>query len=79
MDPAYVDVAVKRWQSATGQEAVLDGVGQMFDEVATERQGNGCQADGALSKALVHNYPIRKWHRGALTQATRLYGRCLGA
>jgi DNA modification methylase len=35
--PAYVDVAVKRWQDFTGQQAVLDGDGRNFDEVATER------------------------------------------
>jgi hypothetical protein len=29
--PAYVDVAVKRWQDFTGQQAVLDGDGRSFD------------------------------------------------
>jgi DNA modification methylase len=35
--PAYVDVAIKRWQKATGQEATLDGEGRTFAEVAAER------------------------------------------
>jgi DNA modification methylase len=33
--PAYVDVAIKRWQKATGQEATLDG--RTFADVAKER------------------------------------------
>jgi DNA modification methylase len=35
--PAYVDVAVKRWQEFTGQQAVLDGDGRSFDDVAAQR------------------------------------------
>src|SRR5436853_2443329 len=35
--PAYVDVAVKRWQEFTGQQAVLDGDGRSFDTVAAQR------------------------------------------
>lgn len=37
LDPAYVDVAVLRWQAFTGQKAVLDGDGRTFDEVAAAR------------------------------------------
>jgi DNA modification methylase len=33
--PAYIDVAIKRWQKATGNEATLDG--RTFAEVAAER------------------------------------------
>jgi DNA modification methylase len=35
IDPAYVDVAVKRWQAFTGNAATLDGDGRTFDEVAS--------------------------------------------
>jgi DNA modification methylase len=35
--PAYVDVAVKRWQEFTGRPAVLDGDGRNFDAVAAQR------------------------------------------
>jgi DNA modification methylase len=35
--PAYVDVAVKRWQEFTGQQAALDGDGRNFDDVAAKR------------------------------------------
>ena len=34
LDPAYVGVAVKRWQRFTGQQAVLDGAGESFADLA---------------------------------------------
>ncbi len=37
LNPAYVDVAVKRWQDFTGLEAVLDGDGRTFAQVQAER------------------------------------------
>ena len=37
ISPAYIDVAVLRWQQATGRRAVLDGSDQTFDEIAAER------------------------------------------
>ena len=37
ISPQYVDVAVKRWQTATGKYAILDGDGRTFDEIAGER------------------------------------------
>ena len=37
LDPRYVDVAVQRWQTLTGQAAVLDGDERSFDEIAAER------------------------------------------
>lgn len=37
LNPAYVDVAVRRWQSFTGEDAVLEGDGRSFDVVAAER------------------------------------------
>jgi len=33
LNPAYVDVAVERWQQFTGQTATLDGTDQTFDEI----------------------------------------------
>lgn len=38
LNPAYVDVAVKRWQDFTGQKAVLEGYGRTFDEVAASKE-----------------------------------------
>ena len=37
IDPRYVDVIVRRWQAFTGEHAVLDGAGRIFDEVAKAR------------------------------------------
>jgi DNA modification methylase len=37
LDPKYVDVIVGRWQQFTGKQAVLEGNGRTFDEVAEER------------------------------------------
>jgi DNA modification methylase len=37
LNPAYVDVAVERWQAFTGQEAMLEGSGRTFTEVKAER------------------------------------------
>ena len=39
LNPAYVDVAVKRWQDFTGQKAILEGAGKTFDEIGGERHG----------------------------------------
>ncbi len=38
ISPAYVDVAVERWQAETGKDAILDGDGWTFVEVKEERQ-----------------------------------------
>jgi DNA modification methylase len=38
LDPAYVDVAVSRWEAFTGQTAMLEGDGRGFDEVRDERR-----------------------------------------
>jgi len=44
LNPAYVDVAIKRWQDFTGQKATLDGDGRTFDELANERLANKATA-----------------------------------
>ena len=36
-EPAFVDVAVRRWQAYTKADAILDGDGRTFDEIAEER------------------------------------------
>lgn len=41
LNPAYVDVAVKRWQDFTGQTATLDGDGRTFDAIDTARFKDG--------------------------------------
>ena len=37
LNPAYVDVAVTRWQDFTGQAAMLEGDGRTFAEIKAER------------------------------------------
>lgn len=37
LDPRYVDVALKRWQEFTGEEAILDDDGRTFAETASAR------------------------------------------
>ena len=37
LDPAYVDVAIKRWQTFTGEEAVLADTGERFAELKVGR------------------------------------------
>jgi DNA modification methylase len=37
ISPAFVDVAVLRWQALTNQTARLDGAGKTFDEIRAER------------------------------------------
>jgi DNA modification methylase len=41
IDPAYVDVAVLRWQAFTGSKATLLGADKAFGEVAIERHAEG--------------------------------------
>ena len=40
LSPAYVDVAVKRWQDFTGQQATLEADGRAFDVMAASRNGS---------------------------------------
>jgi DNA modification methylase len=37
LNPAYVDVIVKRWQTFTGKQARLEGDGRSFEEIAAAR------------------------------------------
>ena len=38
LDPKYVDVIVQRWQTLAGKQAVLEGDGRSFDEIAQDRR-----------------------------------------
>ena len=40
ISPAYIDVAVERWQADTGREAFLHGDGRTFRAVQAERLGD---------------------------------------
>jgi DNA modification methylase len=39
IDPAYVDVAIRRWQSFTGERAVHAVTGKSFDQIAASGEG----------------------------------------
>ena len=41
LSPAYVDVAVERWQNFTGAAAVHEQTGRTFSEVAAGRAAGG--------------------------------------
>jgi ParB-like chromosome segregation protein Spo0J len=47
ISPAYVDVAVERWQGETGKEAILGGDGRSFAAVKAERLGEGAEDQAA--------------------------------
>ncbi len=36
LEPVFVDVAVRRWQTLTGKQAVLEGTGERFDDRAAQ-------------------------------------------
>jgi DNA modification methylase len=40
LDPAYIDVAIRRWQSYTGKGAKLATTGQSFEEIEEYQSGN---------------------------------------
>ena len=43
LSPAYVDVAVERWQNFTGQEATLESSGETFNQLKARRDGKAGQ------------------------------------
>ena len=54
IDPLYVDVAVRRWQSFTGNQATLEVDGRTFEAVAAERLQPASANDAALSNSAHH-------------------------
>lgn len=47
LNPAYIDVTVKRWQDFTGKEATLEGDGRTFNEMCEVRYAGGDWAKNA--------------------------------
>ena len=45
--PAYVDVAVERWQRFTGKAAMLDGSGEDFADLAAVRRSSRVVTDAS--------------------------------
>jgi len=46
LDPKYVDVVVRRWQTLSGKKATLDGDPRTLEELAEERQKGVIDASG---------------------------------
>jgi len=51
IDPAYVEVAIRRWEKMTGEQAVLADTGRTFAEVSQDRLKTAGGAADALSEA----------------------------
>jgi hypothetical protein len=52
IDPLYVDVIIRRYEAETGREAVLEGTGEAFADLAAHRrleQQDGDRDDGAAA------------------------------
>ena len=60
ISPAYIDVAVERWQADTGCEAILDGDGRTFAAVKGERLGDDAEAPAETPEANADREPTRK-------------------
>ena len=62
LNPAYVDVAVERWQRFTGKAAVLDGADQPFDHLKSwvnKHDAPACAARGLLQASPYREGPTR--------------------
>jgi hypothetical protein len=44
IDPAYIDVAVERWEKFAGKQAFLEGDGRTFQEISASRCTEGEKA-----------------------------------
>jgi DNA modification methylase len=60
ISPAYIDVAVERWQADTGRDAILDGDGRTFAQVKAERLGNDAEAPADAPNTDAESEPARK-------------------
>ena len=60
ISPAYIDVAVERWQAETGRDAILDGDGRTFAQVRAERLVNDAEPPADTHDADAAPEPARK-------------------
>jgi len=44
LDPAYADVCIRRWQTITKRDAILDGTDQTFEELSALPSKSGAKA-----------------------------------
>jgi DNA modification methylase len=62
LNPAYVDVAVKRWQDFTGQKATLEGDGRTFEAIDAERYAKTGAPDNSAKSYDVAIAKLREAH-----------------
>ena len=86
LDPLYVDVAIRRWQAFTGEQATLLADGRTFEAVAAER-GERSEAvassariqrpSAPMARRHVHDAECPRPHQrsGELTRRTAMRGR----
>jgi DNA modification methylase len=51
IDPAYVDVTVRRWQQATRRDAIFEDTGETFDERTARRAAEAAELETSGSSA----------------------------
>ena len=69
LEPAFVDVAVRRWEAFTGKKAVLLSNGRSFEEISAERSITPEPINRAEDEdPLEQSYPHDRDHRGKKTQ-----------
>lgn len=51
IEPGYVDVAIRRWEALSGEEAVLSGTGETFGKIAVERAADPALAASQASSS----------------------------
>jgi DNA modification methylase len=65
LDPKYVDVIVKRWQTLSGKKVELDGDGRSFEEIAQERvPQSGMREERSKAEIAAMKRPLRSGHSG---------------
>jgi hypothetical protein len=57
IDPLYVDAAVRRWQHATGKDAILESNGQTFDDLRAQTRPDVVAADCSGETDSARNAP----------------------
>lgn len=62
LNPAYVDVAIKRWQDFTGQKATLDGDGRTFEEIDEARYAKAGAPDNSAKSYDAAIAKLREQH-----------------
>jgi hypothetical protein len=69
LNPAYVDVAIKRWQDFTGQKAVHAETGATFEQTDTERYAKAGAPDNSAKSYDAAIDVLRQRHEAAQQEA----------